>query len=437
MMAREQKPASQSNQPDVRGGAQSDNCDFRYDSVFHWEERFTDASILLESHRVKPATSSDVLIALDTNALLLPYVLKEAGGIAEYKKVLRDLAKKKRLIVPERVLREFFKNRDKKIAELIKGLVQNKSQFVLPAALPPLLEDLESSKKASESLDEIKKVKKDYDAAFDKVIGVMKGWQGDDPVTLLYAEVFSGAVFGHEGENQQVHQEWMTRCKNEIPPGYKDQDKPDTGIGDFLIWKSLIKAAKERGKDVLFVTGETKPDWVENGGSDIQFPRPELIQEFRQETGRNFRLSSMHSLLKEMSASEGLVGDVKSAEVTQAKFINAFADIMKTQASSISKDKLNSDKKYANLFSKNPIIVRLAVIEGVIDFSNYNVSCNYSKINNGYYLYRISFMDKTIVDLAPRDGVELSSFSLSHEIDGWSGCGFECQGTGNIDFWLV
>ena len=43
-----------------------------------------------------------------------------------------------------------------------------------------------------------------------------------------------------------------------MPPGYKDGRKEDEGIGDFLIWKSLLKFGEEKKLDLAFVTGEEK-----------------------------------------------------------------------------------------------------------------------------------------------------------------------------------
>ena len=46
-----------------------------------------------------------------------------------------------------------------------------------------------------------------------------------------------------------------------IPPGYKDAGKEDSGIGDLLIWHTILELGKVHKKSVIFVSGDEKPDW--------------------------------------------------------------------------------------------------------------------------------------------------------------------------------
>lgn len=80
------------------------------------------------------------------------------------------------------------------------------------------------------------------------------------------------------------------RYKLETPPGYMDQkskEKPAPECyGDYIIWRQLLDHAKEK-KDVpfVFVTDDDKVDWWRVFNGQTLGPRPELIQEFRHETG--------------------------------------------------------------------------------------------------------------------------------------------------------
>ena len=104
--------------------------------------------------------------------------------------------------------------------------------------------------------------------------------------------------------------------RNQVPPGYKDS-KDDRGIGDVVIWMSLLNLGKTTRKDLIFVTGEQKADWFVRSGNRPVYPRPELVEAYRNASGgRSLRLSSLHDVLKEMSAPETLVTDVKVAEAS-------------------------------------------------------------------------------------------------------------------------
>ena len=58
------------------------------------------------------------------------------------------------------------------------------------------------------------------------------------------------------------------RYRDKVPPGYKDASKDDGGIGDFLIWKTLLQLGSKEKKDFVFVTGEQKPDWFNQASGE-------------------------------------------------------------------------------------------------------------------------------------------------------------------------
>jgi hypothetical protein len=121
--------------------------------------------------------------------------------------------------------------------------------------------------------------------------------------------------------------EWKTQLRDKIPPGYKDAAKEDTGIGDFLIWKALLKIGETQKTDLIFVTGEEKADWFVRSNKERIYPRPELVDEYRRKSGgRNIRLSSLHELLREMQAPEQVVDEVRSAEYANNAIIRASSE---------------------------------------------------------------------------------------------------------------
>ena len=79
----------------------------------------------------------------------------------------------------------------------------------------------------------------------------------------------------------------VSRFKNKIPPGFKDDDKPGIDkYSDLVLWKETLRFAEAKKVNILFVTDDVKGDWWGvNPNGKIYF-RPELIEEFKQETGQ-------------------------------------------------------------------------------------------------------------------------------------------------------
>lgn len=100
-------------------------------------------------------------------------------------------------------------------------------------------------------------------------------------------------------EIKQIVSEGAYRYKNEIPPGYKDAFTK-SGIrqyGDLIIWKEIIRFARENDKDIIFISNDVKADWIIVDESDkckeqekplkeeLGNPRRELLAEFEEDTG--------------------------------------------------------------------------------------------------------------------------------------------------------
>lgn len=284
---------------------------------FLLEDMFPDPVDLLRSSLVAGVADSDVLVAIDTNALLLPYAIgkDDLGALAAtYKK----LAEEGRLFLPARSAREFIKHRDRKIAELLKTIADLSSRISVEGVVSPILEGLDGYEELKKAGRDLADGRKAYLKALGRIRTGVTAWRGNDPVTTLYAEVFAaGNVIEHEEEREVLQAEWADRLANKIPPGYKDGGKPDTGIGDFLIWKALLRVGREKQKDLVFVTGEEKADWFVRSGGEPVFTRPELLIEYRRASGgKNLHLSSLAELLRQFGAADEIVEEVRSAEAS-------------------------------------------------------------------------------------------------------------------------
>ena len=119
---------------------------------------------------------------------------------------------------------------------------------------------MEEYKELEKAASEMNSARKTYLAAYGKIASiVIRQWRGDDPVTSIYREVFSASrVVEHDLSLEDAKREWQKRLLNKIPPGYKDGGKDDQGVGDFIIWMSLLRLGRENKRDLIFVTGEEK-----------------------------------------------------------------------------------------------------------------------------------------------------------------------------------
>jgi hypothetical protein len=280
---------------------------------FVLEDVFPDVGDLFKSHVVKPVTDQSVLVALDTSAMLLPYKMS-SGSLSALGDVYSRLAKESRLFVPARAAREFVKNRNNELGNLIQNLKVRKERL---GDMPPILADLPGYKEAREAGKEVRR-------AYEQLETTVKSWRGNDPVTTLYEKAFPPSSFvdlPNDKESQdRALQELERRTRNLIPPGYKDAAKPDNGIGDLLIWLTLLKIGSASKKDMAFVTGEEKADWFNRSSGEHVYPRYELIDEYRRTSnGGGLRLLSLHQLLEEMKAPAEVVKDVRSAEKEDAR----------------------------------------------------------------------------------------------------------------------
>jgi hypothetical protein len=296
-------------------------------NFFVLEGVFPDAAAAFSTAIVPPIDQCDALVVIDTNALLLPYKLT-SGDLASLKETYKALAAQRRLFIPARVAREFISNRDARLTELLQGLLNDSSKTSAAAKpLPPHLRSVPGHDELMEAGKQLDAARKAYQKAVGKVRGAVEAWRGNDPVTTVYADLFNATnIVEHGGDQDSIGKEWAIRLRDRVPPGFKDGSKPDTGIGDFLIWKSILLLGKQHKKDLVFVTGEEKTDWMVRFNKEGIYPRPELIAQYRRESGgRAIRLSSLAHVLEEMKAPAEVVKEVKVAEHSANAEIRATA----------------------------------------------------------------------------------------------------------------
>lgn len=264
----------------------------------------------------------DCLFIIDTNVLLVPYTTSSSGFV-EINKAFRTLIGENRLFIPAQVAREFAKNRPEKIKILFQQLNQTKSKIQKPdTGSYPLLESLKEYKEAVELEKNIRKLQAEYSKKISGILENIKQWNWNDPVSSVYKELFSPeVVIDLNMSDDDVLKDLERRNKYSIPPGFNDKSKDDSGVGDLIIWQTILQIAKENKKDIIFVSGDEKNDWFYRSESQSLNPRFELITEFREHArDKSFHIIKLSRLLEILGASDEAVKEVEIKEVLDDVF---------------------------------------------------------------------------------------------------------------------
>lgn len=277
---------------------------------------------------------TDALIVLDTNVLLDLYrYTSEARNL-----VLAALhLVQPRLWLPYRVGSEFIRGRRAVVADRTEKLQRAKAQLERPLR--------EAWKNVQEALDEVKGLLDRFaadevgQAELDELINedgfkqLIGSWRnklneridelknsqdiklkdvvsGSDPILPEVAALYEGRFAAAPDPTEvrrHIEHALSYRYPNKIPPGYLDADKstPIQAAGDYLIWEEMIsyvQAQSAYGK-VLFVSGDTKPDWYEPARSPREPPRPwpSLIDEFRARAGAELLIMETRAFFEGVS----------------------------------------------------------------------------------------------------------------------------------------
>ena len=268
------------------------------------------------------AIKSECLVFLDANVLLLPYEMG-AESFSKIAEIYKGLCENDRLLIPAQAAREFIKNRANKLRDLMKAIGDQAStlNFSLHKDIGFLERD--------PAFAEIKKQSEIVADARSSILAEIKRLRsnladnvGVDPVSMVYSQLFSKRVVSiddDEAARRSLIDEVRWRYKYKVPPGYKDSNKDDGGIGDFLIWKTILEKGKLENNNSLFVTKDLKGDWWVQGQGAFQ-PRVELLEEYyRYTNGKTIHFVSLSDLLRAFDAENETVTDVQRVEAQIVK----------------------------------------------------------------------------------------------------------------------
>lgn len=284
---------------------------------FHLTELFPDAkSIFSLSLLPLEEVKEEVLIVLDTNSLIIPYTIHKKS-LDEIKGTYQRLIKEQRLFIPAQVAREFARLKAKKIRELFQKTSLKQDIRSVKIEKYPLLESTDDYPKLLQLEKEINEKIDEYRKAIKPILNFIRSWKWNDPVSTIYKALFQPDIIVEGSLSpEEIEKDFSRRMTNKIPPGYKDGSKDDGGIGDIIIWNTILDLGREKKKPLIFVTGEEKPDWMLRSENEALYPRFELIDEYsRASSGNSFYILKFSELLDLFGVEEGVVEEVKKGEV--------------------------------------------------------------------------------------------------------------------------
>lgn len=295
--------------------------------IFIYNKIYPETSQIFQfCHQPVDKLKDNCIFVIDTNALLIPYSTSKES-IDRIKEVYAKLISESRFFIPGQVVREFAKNRPEKLKEVFQQLNRKQSAIQeLPSiANYPLLESIDEYKEAISIEKKAKSLLKKYRSKINSINEKIKGWNWNDPISLLYKEMFSKEGIIREIEDsperrEKIKEDLEHRYTHGIPPGFKDASKPDQGVGDLLIWLSIIELGKEQKKDLIFVSGDEKTDWWHKSENQPLYPRYELIDEYRRvSSGKSFHILKLSEFLNLMGVSKKIIDEVRSEETEETK----------------------------------------------------------------------------------------------------------------------
>jgi PIN like domain len=239
-------------------------------------------------------------------------------------RIYKGLIENSRLLLPARVIREFGNNRGKNLAEIYKRLkqkensldkVETKNDFF------PILENEEEYIILKKNEADIKEIIKKSREAIKTLQSKVSNYNWNDPVSQMYKDVFSEEIIIEAKKSKEALIEDLNfRIEHKIAPGYNDSGKSDKGIGDLIIWQTILEIGKDLNKDVIFVTDDSKNDWFYIEEKKTIYPKFELFDEFRRISNNTIHIIDITTFLEIQEANEDMIKEVQENKILD--FIN-------------------------------------------------------------------------------------------------------------------
>ena len=306
-----------------------------------WENGMlvVDTNVLLDIYRVSPDTSDDLV------------------------KVLKAYAENDRLWIPYQVAQEYHEELYPIVYsqmgnfDTAYGFLEKFKTKINEKRNHPFLNE-EQCQNIEEMLNNIKQI-------FDEQKEKLKQSIKNDSLKTRIADIFKGRV-GEEladDDLQIIREEGQQRYDKKIPPGYKDENKPDDKkYGDLIVWKQIMSYAKENQRHVIFVSSDTKEDWYLKEGAQLIMPHPLLFQEFEKETEKHILIYSLELFLKIVR--ERKFTDVKDGTIDELEKISS--QVNNTLRQFIDSNAMTENNKNVT----NNFFLKTILLDGISDTGN-------------------------------------------------------------------
>lgn len=254
------------------------------------------------------------VIVLDTNVLLVPYTTGRAS-LEQIRQTYSRLVSEDRLRIPGQVAREFADNRAEKLKTLFQQL-SRKREISFARSEYPLLEGISAYTELVRREGEMFSALTDYRKLIGNLLDIVAEWHWNDPVSEIYRGLFKPTVIvDPQFDREELLADLKYRQEHRIPPGFKDSNNEYSGVGDLIIWKTLLAIGQQETRHMIFVSGDEKTDWRYQSEGRALYPRFELLDEYRRSSGgKSLSMISFAELLEQFGAPAPVVAEVKQEE---------------------------------------------------------------------------------------------------------------------------
>lgn len=261
-------------------------------------------------------TRNDCLFVLDTNVLFVPFQTSKKG-LADIKIIFERLKGENKLFIPSRVAREFAKNRGENLATIYRKTeeaLDRINKINIDLGNFPILAENAHYKEAKQIEEEIIHRVEVIRSKLKNLKDDVKKWNWDDPVSELYRNIFSTAIIIDTKKSEaDLERDLEFRVEHQIAPGFKDSNKLDKGIGDLIIWQTILEIGEERNRHVTFVSNEKKTDWFHSEYKTSLYPKYELFDEFRRQTkGKSINIINFEEFLVSQHAADETISEIRN-----------------------------------------------------------------------------------------------------------------------------
>lgn len=285
------------------------------EDYFYLNEVYPDINFIRSSYKSFDEMKNSCTFVLDANVLLSPYSVSPKS-FEDICKIFKILKKNNRIVVPFRAIQEYAKNRGNRIKDIFKKFdeaLNNSNSYSYCFGLVPLLESDENYQSMLDVGKQINTLKEKYRESLKATEHNLKKLYWNDPVGAFYKEFLTDEIIiNFIGNKDEIIKDLEFRIKHEIAPAFKDADKSDRGIGDLIIWYTIIQVGKNN--DVVFVSNDRKEDWyycVQKGTPIC--PKFELYNEFRIKTGgKSLNIINFEEFLGSQNAKEDTIAEVQA-----------------------------------------------------------------------------------------------------------------------------